>query len=188
MAASTMLATALPAFAETNLKIYVSSRHQPQLWRKALDQYEAKHPGVKVSIETGGNTSDTQAQYLNTVMSAKDTSLDVLILDVIHPAQFAAAGWTSSFGAKNMSPYLPAYAEANTVDGKVVALPAFADSMFLYYRQDLLDKYGIQPPKTWDKLKAAAKKITDGEHNPDLQGLSFRGKAIEGAVCTKEQD
>jgi multiple sugar transport system substrate-binding protein len=56
--------------------------------------------------------------------------------------------------------------------------------MFLYYRKDLLDKYGIQPPKTWDVLKAAAKKITEGEHNPDLQGLSFQGKAIEGAVCT----
>ncbi len=83
-----------------------------------------------------------------------------------------------------MSAYLPAYAEANTVNGKVVALPAFADSMFLYYRKDLLDKYGIAPPKTWDELTAAAKKIAEGEKNPDLQGLSFQGKAIEGAVCT----
>lgn len=184
IASATMLSGIVPALAETNLKVYVSSQHQPQLWRKALDQYEAKHPGVKVTIETGGNTSEAQAQYLNTVMSAKDPSLDVLILDVIRPAQFAAAGWTSSFGSKDMSAYLPAYAEANTVGGKVVALPAFADSMFLYYRQDLLEKYGIQPPKTWDELKAAAKKITEGEHNPELQGLSFQGKAIEGAVCT----
>ena len=56
--------------------------------------------------------------------------------------------------------------------------------MFLYYRKDLLDKYGIQPPKTWDELAAAAKKIPEGEGNPNLQGLSFQGKAIEGAVCT----
>ena len=173
-----------PAFADANLKVYISSQHQPQVWRKVLDQYEAETPGVKVEIETGGNTSEAQAQYLNTIMSAKDSSLDVLILDVIRPAQFAAAGWTTAFSDKDMSVYLPAYAEANTVDGKVVALPAFADSMFLYYRKDLLDKYGVAPPKTWDELKAAAKKITDGEGNPDLQGLSFQGKAIEGAVCT----
>ena len=70
------------------------------------------------------------------------------------------------------------------VDGKVVALPAFADAMFLYYRKDLLEKHGIQPPQTWDELAAAAKKVTAAEKDPNLQGLSFQGKAIEGAVCT----
>lgn len=184
MLTASAVGLALPAFADTELKIYISSQHQPQVWRKVLDQYETKTPGTKVTIETGGNTSEAQAQYLNTIMSAKDASLDVLILDVIRPAQFATAGWTTAFTDKDMSVYLPAYAEANTVDGKVVALPAFADSMFLYYRKDLLDKYGVTPPKTWAELKAAAKKITEGEGNPDLQGLSFQGKAIEGAVCT----
>lgn len=173
-----------PASAETQLKVYLSSQGQPAVWRKALDQFELRNPGIKVMIELGGATSDLQAQYLNTVMSAKDPSLDVLILDVIRPAQFAAAGWLSPFPEKDLRAYLRPYAEANTVEGKVVALPAFADAMFLYYRKDLLDKYNIQPPKTWEELAVAAQKITDGEHNPNLQGLSFQGKAIEGAVCT----
>lgn len=180
---SVALATG-PASAETQLKVYLSSQGQPAVWRKALDQFEARNPGIKVMIELGGATSDLQAQYLNTVMSAKDPSLDVLILDVIRPAQFAAAGWLSPFPNKDLHAYLRPYAEANTVEGKVVALPAFADAMFLYYRKDLLDKYGIQPPKTWEELAVAAQKITDGEHNPNLQGVSFQGKAIEGAVCT----
>lgn len=172
------------AFAETNLKIYISSQHQPNVWRQVLDKYEASNPDVKVTIETGGNTSEAQAQYINTIMSAKDSSLDVLILDVIRPAQLAAAGWTAPFEGKDMSSYLPAYAEANLVDGKVVALPAFADSMFLYYRKDLLEKYNLAVPTTWDELTAAVKTISEGEKIPDLQGLSFQGKAIEGAVCT----
>jgi multiple sugar transport system substrate-binding protein len=179
------------AMAQTNLRVFVSSQHRPDVWRKAFDMYEAKNPNVKVTIETGGNTSEAQAQYLNTVMTAKDTSLDVMILDVIRPAQYAAAGWTVPFNetlgsdaANYMKRYLPAYAEANTVEGKVVALPAFADAMFLYYRKDLLEKHSIQPPQTWDDLAAAAKKITDAEKNTNLQGLSFQGKAIEGTVCT----
>lgn len=181
---ASILGSAVPAFADTELKIFVSSQHHPDVWRKVFDQYEAKTPGVKVTIEAGGNTSEAQAQYLNTVMSAKDTNLDVLMLDVIRPAQYAKAGWTSDFSDKDMSKFLPTYTEANTVDSKVVAIPAFADAMFLYYRKDLLDKYGFQPPKTWEELTAAAKKITQGEGRPDLQGLSFQGKAIEGAVCT----
>jgi multiple sugar transport system substrate-binding protein len=183
-ATASMLAFSVPAFADTQLKVFVSSQHQPAVWRKVFDKYETANPGVKVAIETGGNTSEAQAQYLNTVMSAKDTNLDILMLDVIRPAQYAAAGWTSAFTGKDMSVYLPAYKEANTVDGKVVALPAFADAMFLYYRKDLLDKYGIAAPKTWEELAAATKKIAEGEKNPNLQGLSFQGKAIEGAVCT----
>ena len=80
--------------------------------------------------------------------------------------------------------YLPVYAEANVVDGKIAAMPAFADAMFMYYRKDLLDKYGIKPPSTWDELAAAARKVQDAEKNPNLQGLSIQGAPIEGAVCT----
>ncbi|HEU0222479.1 MAG TPA: ABC transporter substrate-binding protein [Paracoccaceae bacterium] len=185
-----ILASVGAAAAETNLRVFISSQHQPDVWRQVLDAYEAKNPEVKVEIETGGNTSEAQAQYLNTVMSAKDPTLDVLILDVIRPAQFAAAGWTAPFNEAlgdveaAMGRYLPAYSAANQVNGKVVALPAFADSMFLYYRRDLLEKYGLQPPGTWPELVAAAKTVLAGEGDPTLQGISFQGKAIEGAVCT----
>ena len=80
--------------------------------------------------------------------------------------------------------YLPVYAEANQVDGKLIAMPAFADALFLYYRKDLLEKHGLAPPATWDELMAQAKKIQAAEGDPELQGLSFQGKPIEGAVCT----
>jgi multiple sugar transport system substrate-binding protein len=178
------------AAAQTELRVFVSSQHRPDVWRLAFDKFQEANPGVTVALETGGNTSELQAQYLNTVMSAKDPTLDVMILDVIRPAQFAAAGWTHPLNEAlgdadaRMAQYLSAYAEANVIDGEVVALPAFADAMFLYYRTDLLEKHGVRPPTTWDELAEAAKKITAAEGDPDLQGLSFQGKAIEGAVCT----
>lgn len=184
LAGSMLAISASAAFAQTELKVYISSQHQPEKWRQALDMYEASNPDVKVTIETGGSTSEAQAQYLNTVLTAKDPSLDVLILDIVRPAQFAAAGWTTPLTDMDMSSYLPAYAAANTVDGKVIALPAFADAQFLYYRTDLLEKYNISPPSTWDELRQDVAIIKQQEANPDLQGVSFVGKAIEGANCT----
>jgi multiple sugar transport system substrate-binding protein len=83
-----------------------------------------------------------------------------------------------------MAQYLPAYATADVIDNKIVALPDFADSMFLYYRKDLLDKYGIKAPTTWDELAASSQKVQQREKNTNLQGLSFQGAPIEGAVCT----
>ena len=181
---------ALPARADTTLTVFISSALRPEVMRQAFDRFEAANPGIKVTAQLGGATSDLQAQYLNTVMSAKDSTLDVLLLDIIRPAQFAATGWTLPLNqdvgdpAAFMKPYLPAYADADTVDGKLVALPAFADAMFLYYRKDLLDKYHLPVPQTWSALATEAKTIQAGEHDPQLQGLSFQGAPIEGTVCT----
>jgi multiple sugar transport system substrate-binding protein len=124
------------------------------------------------------------------VLNAKDPSIDVYMIDIVNPAQYAGAGWLEPLNAyvgepaTAMKPYLPAYAAANVIDGKIAAMPAFADAMFMYYRRDLLDKYKIAEPKTWDELTAAAKKIQQAEKDPNLQGLSIQGAPIEGAVCT----
>lgn len=56
--------------------------------------------------------------------------------------------------------------------------------MLLYYRKDLLEKYGRPVPTTWDELDETAKVIMEGEKDPSLQGVSFQAAAIEGTVCT----
>ena len=196
LSAAILLAVAENAFAEqttTRLKVYIGGQQRPDLMRELFASYMAVNPGIKIDLEIGGATSDLHQKYLNMVLTAKDTTLDVFLIDVVRPAQFAAAGWVEPlnayFGSSTaleaaMSHYLPAYREANTIDGKIIALPAFADSMFLYYRKDLLKKYGFQPPTTWPELANMARTISAGEHNATLQGLSFQAKAIEGTVCT----
>jgi multiple sugar transport system substrate-binding protein len=174
-----------------HLKVYVGGQQRPDIMRELFAQYMAANPGVKVSLEIGGATSDLHQKYLNTVLTARDSTLDVFLIDVVRPAQFAAAGWAEPLDAylgnereTFLSQYLPAYREAVTVENKVFALPAFADALFLYYRKDMLEKYNEKPPETWPDLARVAKKIQQAENNPNLQGLSFQGKAIEGAVCT----
>jgi len=193
LALSASLTMPLAAHADTTLRVFAGGQQQrTDLTRKMFDEYEKRNPGVKIELESGGATSELQRQYLSTVLGAKDTTLDVLILDIINPAQYYAAGWIEPLdaylGVKDaksfMSQYLPAYATADVIDGKIVALPDFADSMFLYYRKDLLDKYGIKPPATWDELAVSSQKVQQGEKSANLQGLSFQGAPIEGAVCT----
>jgi multiple sugar transport system substrate-binding protein len=190
LALVTALASA-PVLAQTSLRVFSGGANQrPDLMRKLFDQYQAANPGVKIDIETGGATSELQRQYLSTVLNAKDSAIDIYMIDIVNPAQYFGAGWLEPLDAylgkpaDVMKPYLPVYAASNVVDGKIAAMPAFADAMFMYYRKDLLTKHGVAEPKTWDELAAAAKKIQAAEGNPNLQGLSIQGAPIEGAVCT----
>jgi multiple sugar transport system substrate-binding protein len=151
---------------QINLRIFTGGQQRPDVTRKILDLYQSRNPNVKVEIEIGGATSEMQQQYLNTVLASKDSTLDVIVIDVIRPAQWAAAQWAEPLdaylGAEKdsvMKQYLPAYREANIVNGKVMALPYFADAQFLYYRKDLLEKHGVAPPATWTELIAGAKKV-----------------------------
>ncbi len=183
-------ATAAPA-QQTKLRIFTGGQQRPDVMRKIADEYEKRNPGAKIEIEVGGATSEQQQQYLNTVLASKDSALDVILIDVIRPAQWAAAGWAEPLdgylGADRdriMGQYLPAYRAANVVGGKIIALPYFADAQFLYYRKDLLDKHGLKPPRTWDDLRTSAEKIMKSEGNPQLSGFQTAGAPIEGTVCT----
>ena len=181
----------ISAYAETRLKVFVGAQQRPEVMREVFARYMAQHPNVVVEQETGGATSELQSRYLNMMLSASDSHLDIFLIDIVRPAQYAAAGWLepldSYLGAERnavIDSYLPGYRLSNVINGKLVALPGFADAQFLYYRKDLLSKYQIEPPKTWVELEQAAGKILASERNPKLQGLSFQGKAVESAVCT----
>ncbi|MBL8342871.1 MAG: ABC transporter substrate-binding protein [Rubrivivax sp.] len=181
----------LEALAQTKLRVFSGGQQQrPDLMKRLFDDYSKRNPGVTVEIETGGATSELQRQYLSTILNAKDPAIDLYLIDIVNPAQYFGAGWLEPLNAylgdaaAAMKPYLPVYATSNVVDGKIAAMPAFADAMFMYYRRDLLDKHKVAEPKTWDELAAAAKKIMAAEGNANLQGLSIQGAPIEGAVCT----
>ncbi|WP_419689956.1 ABC transporter substrate-binding protein [Burkholderia theae] len=186
-----LAAASLSVRADVTIRLFAGgSGQRPDLVRKALDAYEKTNPGVKVVTETGGATSEQQRQYLSTLLNAKDASLDVFMIDIVNPAQYLTAGWIAPLdpylgpASSVLNAYLPVYAKADVVNGKIAALPAFADGMFVYYRKDLLDKYGLPQPKTWDDLATGASRILAKEHNPVLQGLSIQGAPAEGAVCT----
>jgi multiple sugar transport system substrate-binding protein len=190
VAAPLVAATAVEA-QQTQLRIFTGGQQRPDVMRQILEVYHQRTPGVRVEVEVGGATSEQQQQYLNTVLASRDSTLDVVLIDVIRPAQWSAARWAEPLdeylGAEKdavMARYLQAYREANVIGGKVVALPYFADAQFLYYRKDLLEKHGVAAPRTWEELQAGAKKVLAAEGNANLRGFETAGAPIEGTVCT----
>jgi len=172
----------------TTLSVFMGSQQRPEIFQPIFDRFTKANPNIRIRIETGGATSELQNQYLTTVLAARDSSLDVFLIDVIRTATFAAAGWAEPLDAylpskdTYLKAFLPGAVNASTINGKLYALSAFTDAQFMYYRKDLLEKHGAKVPKTWDELVQTAQRIQRAEGG-NLQGWNFQAAPIEGTVC-----
>lgn len=132
------------------------------------------------------STTDQFGQY-RLWLAAGNTDVDLYQTDVIWAPQLADNFVDLTEAAKDLAPlHFPSIIESQTVNGKLVALPIFTDAPALYFRKDLLEKYGVSVPKTWEDLTVAAKTVQDGERaagNADMWGFVFQGNAYEGLTC-----
>ncbi|MGV8854370.1 MAG: ABC transporter substrate-binding protein [Devosia sp.] len=154
--------------------------------RTQLDRFEAD-TGDKVTIvPMPSSTSDQFGQY-RLWLAAGNSDIDVYQTDVIWAPQLSDQFLDLTDAAKDVvGDHFPSIIESQTVDGKLVALPAFTDAPALYYRKDLLEKYNKPVPTTWDEMAATAKEIMDGERadgKADMYGFVFQGNAYEGLTC-----
>lgn len=147
----------------------------------------AKKSGNTVKLfSQPSSTTDSLALYRQ-LFAAKSSDIDVIVVDVVWPGVIKDHLLDLKPYSKGAEKdHFPAIVANNTVDGKLLGMPWFTDAGLLFYRKDLLEKYGLKPPGTWDELAAAAKKVQDGQRaagSPDFQGLVFQGKAYEGLTC-----
>ena len=147
----------------------------------------SKDTGIKVKLVPHPVASDASYQQLARTFSAKSSAFDVVMLDILWPGAFAPYLIDLKRAlAKEAKQHSPGIIRNDTFAGKLVAMPWFGDFGILFYRTDLLKKYGYSgPPKTWAELGAMAKKIQDGEQqsNPNFYGFVYQGNAYEGLTC-----
>jgi trehalose/maltose transport system substrate-binding protein len=143
--------------------------------------------GHTVDIVSMPSSSSEQFSQYKLWLAAQNADIDVYRVDVIWAPQLASQLLDlTEATADVIGQHFPAIVESQTVDGKLVALPLFTDAPALYYRKDLLEKYGAAVPKTWDEMAETAKMIMEKEHeagNSDMWGFVFQGKAYEGLTC-----
>jgi trehalose/maltose transport system substrate-binding protein len=154
--------------------------------RSQLDKFEADTGNTVTIVPMPSSTTDQFGQY-RLWLAAGNTDIDVYQTDVIWAPQLADQFLDLTDAAKDVvGDHFPSIIESQTVDGKLVALPAFTDAPALYYRKDLLEKYGKTVPTTWAEMEATAKEIMDAERaagNPEMWGFVFQGNAYEGLTC-----
>ena len=162
-------------------------------WQKLVNEY-SQQTGNKVTLVRQPTYTDQRRQSLIVSLEAEQPNPDLFLMDVVWIDQFAKSNWLEPLNkyAERDNYHIDNFfgSVINSVDelnGNLYALPVFMDIGLLYYRKDLLEKYGFtEPPKTWKQFVDEAITIQNGERktNKNFNGYVWQGAQYEGLICT----
>jgi multiple sugar transport system substrate-binding protein len=123
-----------------------------------LQVWNAEHPAEKATlIQLPTAADDVRAQMISNLQARSDR-YDVLNLDVVWTAEFAASGWITPLASHQfpLGGFLRPVVDTATWQGRLYAVPYVTNAGLLYYRKDILDREHLPPPRTWAELRQDA--------------------------------
>ncbi|MFE6283144.1 extracellular solute-binding protein [Streptomyces sp. NPDC057877] len=161
----------------------VSNQPKEEVVDAVLADFEKAHEGTEVSVEY--IPVETRAQRIKAAFNDPGSAPDL-----IEYGNTDTAGYVKDGGLADITADFTGWDEAKdtdptarqsvTVDGKVYGVPYFVGVRALYYRTDVFDELGLEPPKSQAELISTAKKIR--AERPDLYGLAVGGAYTYGAM------
>lgn len=167
----------------TVLRLLVPAAERPA-WQPIATAFAAAHPGIEVELVEGPTNTDLRESLLSTSLLARDSTYDLVYIDVTWTPKFAAAGWlrdlSLDFDAAHRRRFLDPALAAGIFRGRLYRIPVRTDAGCLYYRTDLLAEAGLEAPETFEELIGAAQHLDDP---PERWGFVWQGKQYEGLIC-----
>jgi multiple sugar transport system substrate-binding protein len=134
----------------------------PQI-AKEVALFQAKYPAIKIKVVNAG-AGEPEYTKLRTAIKAGSGAPDVAQIEFPY-----VPGFSLTKSLVDLRPYGAEAQKDKFVDwtwgqvtgrgGEVWAYPQDTGPMGMLYRQDIFDKYDIDPPTTWDEFAAASKKL-----------------------------
>jgi multiple sugar transport system substrate-binding protein len=163
---------------------FLANKHP---WTDAIEEYLPQfeeETGITVNLEVL-----PEDQFRQKVLVELTTGAGTVDVFMSMPPQeglkFHSAGWYEPLQDYIADPnltnpdydagdFLAGVMGAETIGGDVIGIPIMMENEVLYYRKDLFEEKGIEPPKTMEELEEVAAMLTDKEN--DFYGFVARGK------------
>jgi len=145
--------------------------------------------GIRVEVLPSPEGAVEQLATWQKLLESGAKVPDVYAIDVIWPGVLAdnLLDLKSHVPALEIAAHFPELIANNTVKGRLVALPYAINIGLLFYRVDLLRRYGYgAPPKTWEELERMAARIQGGERakgKKNFWGFVWQGAPSEALTC-----
>ena len=179
------MATSSVAFAgeaQTTVQImgpWVVESPEDSVLKSVVEGFEAAYPQYKVEL-IGVPSADVNKQVQ--AMAASQTLPDLVINNGANNAAWKEMGIVenieSKFSKEFLDGFYPEMLKAFYYEDELFGLPTCAAPFVLLLRNDLLTEAGIEVPKSYDEILAAAKKLTvdtNGDGKIDRYGLGLMG-------------
>ena len=150
--------------------------------QKEVDLFQRKYPAIKVNVVNAGQ-GQPHYQKLRTALTAGSGAPDVAQIEFQNIPTF-----TLTNDLLDLRPYGAGalkdrfvdwtWGQVTGQDGQVWAIPQDTGPMGMLYRQDIFDKHGITPPKTWAEFADAARKLHAADPNVYLTNLAANGSGV----------
>ena len=162
--------------------VWFASRDTTGYTPKQVDAFNKANTSIQIDYqEQGATTQDLHDKFV-TVAGAKDSSVDIVSMDVPYVPEFGAAGWTipvdDILPKDEQAKFSQGALNGATFDAKLYAVPWYNNGPGLYYRKDLFDAKGLKTPKTYDDLLNAAKTL----QTADMVGFAMQLPQNEGGI------
>jgi multiple sugar transport system substrate-binding protein len=122
--------------------------------------------------------ADQQREQLVRRLGAKDSSLDLLGLDVVWTGEFANARWiapvpasTARAVSRNVFASVLKTAEFKN---RLYTIPIWSNTQLLWYRKDLVPT----PPRTWDQMIDIGEKLGPAKGRVQVQANRYEGLVV----------
>ena len=174
----------LPALTQqpVTLTLLINAGEVPYWKDLMIKDFEKENPDIRIQIIEAPNATDLTENLYTSAFILGDSPYDLIYMDVIWTAKFAAARWLLDLSDrvtdKDLKVFLDKDVEAGRYRGKLYRMPLRSDAGMLYYRKDLLDKVGANPPETFEDLVKISKKLQF--NNAVRWGYVWQGAQYEG--------
>ena len=184
--ALTVLFVIVPAWTQQPITIKTLVRaDEAQQLQPLVNQFNQQHSDIRFQIVEAPSDSNQVEDLYTSSFLLGNSPYDVVYMDIVWTPKFAAAGWLRDLSDRLSTEEAQQYLEGDIAGGmyrdKLYRLPFRSDAGMLYYRQDLLEAAGYEPPETFGELI---------EISQDLQqqelidwGYVWQGKQYEGLAA-----
>jgi trehalose/maltose transport system substrate-binding protein len=168
-------------------QVWVDKEYQRRL-NEQLAEF-TRRTGIPVEVFPAPEAAVDQLATWRRLLDGGAEVPDVYGIDVIWPGILAdnLIDLKPYVPTEEINLYFPELVANGTVKGRLVSLPSNLNEGVLFYRFDLLQKYGYDvPPKTWQELEQMAKRIQSGERakgNKEFWGFVWQGAPSEALTC-----
>ncbi|MBF2025803.1 MAG: ABC transporter substrate-binding protein [Oscillatoriales cyanobacterium C42_A2020_001] len=166
------------------LRVLVPAPDAPPL-TGIVQAFERQNPHIRIELVEGPNATNLVEDLYTSAFLLGDSPYDLINMDIVWTPKFAAAGWLMDLSDRvkpdELARFSPVDVEGGRYEGRLYRLPMRSDVGLLYYRKDLLEAAGLQPPETFDDLMKISKILQEQDKVP--WGYVWQGRQYEGAVA-----